>query len=280
MNGTTAVAAPAGIVPQFIYPDWPAPQTVGSLQTTRAGGVSVQAYASFNLGEHVGDAPEAVRRNRALLRCLLPAAPVWLEQSHGIEVIELSEALRYAETAPPRADAAVCRVPGLACAIMTADCLPVLFCDIQGEVVAAAHAGWRGLLAGVLENTIAAMRLAPERILAWFGPAIGPNAFIVGEEVRAAFLAQNPAANAAFRKATPQKATTTGVRKHYANLYHLARLRLLPLGVTRIFGGDFCTHYDTARFFSWRRDRQTGRMASLIWISEEREKKTERDARR
>ncbi|MDR3159061.1 MAG: peptidoglycan editing factor PgeF [Zoogloeaceae bacterium] len=275
MTETAAFAAPFGVAPQFIYPDWPAPQTVGSVQTTRMGGVSIQAYASFNLGEHVGDAPEAVRRNRALLQCLLPAAPVWLEQTHGAQVVELSETLRLANAAPPRADAAVCRAPGLACAIMTADCLPVLFCDIRGEVVAAAHAGWRGLLAEVLENTVAAMRLAPERLLVWFGPAIGPNAFVVGEEVRAAFLAGNPAADAAFRQAAPHEAQDGTVKKYYANLYHLARQRLHALGVTRIFGGDFCTCLDAARFFSWRRERQTGRMASLIWISGDRGQKTE-----
>jgi YfiH family protein len=263
---TAVQSAPLGVAPQFILPDWPAPQTVGSVQTTRTGGVSLQAYASFNLGAHVGDAPEAVRHNRALLQRLLPAAPVWLEQTHGADVVELSAALRSA-AAPPRADAAVCRVPGLACAIMTADCLPVLFCDVQGEVVAAAHAGWRGLLAGVLENTAAAMRLAPERLLVWFGPAIGPNAFLVGAKVRAAFLARHPAADAAFREAA-QHAADSSERKYFANLYHLARLALFRLGVTRIFGGDFCTCQDAARFFSWRRDRQTGRMASLIWITE------------
>ncbi|MDR1349717.1 MAG: peptidoglycan editing factor PgeF [Zoogloeaceae bacterium] len=265
-----AFTARFGVAPQFIHPDWPAPPTIGSVQTTRTGGVSVLAYAGFNLGAHVGDAPEAVRHNRALLQRLLPATPIWLEQTHGAEAVELSADLLSAEAAPPRADAAICRAPGLACAIMTADCLPVLFCDIQGEVVAAAHAGWRGLLAGVLENTVAALRLAPERLLVWFGPAIGPNAFVVGAETRAAFLAHHPAADAAFREVAPQNAEDAPEKKYLANLYHLARQRLFRLGVTRIFGGDFCTFHDPARFFSWRRDRQTGRMASLIWISEDR----------
>ncbi|MDR0673229.1 MAG: peptidoglycan editing factor PgeF [Zoogloeaceae bacterium] len=255
--------------PRFIHPDWPVPQTVGSAQTTRIGGASLQSCAGFNLGAHVGDAPEAVRRNRALLSCLLPAAPVWLSQTHGAEVVELSEALRLSDVAPS-ADAAVCRAPGLACAIMTADCLPVLFCDTKGKVVAAAHAGWRGLLAGVLENTVAAMRVAPEALLAWFGPAIGPDAFIVDEEVRAAFVDRYPADAAAFREAAPRDTPDATARKYCANLYHLARQRLFRFGLTQVFGGDFCTFCDADRFFSWRRDRKTGRMASLIWISKDR----------
>ncbi|GHT94688.1 hypothetical protein AGMMS49545_16390 [Betaproteobacteria bacterium] len=159
--------------PRFILPDWPAPPNVKSLQTTRAGGVSLSPYASFNLAHHVGDAPEAVAKNRALLQtqARLPAAPVWLEQVHGVTVFDLAEIEGFNPAAtpptPPRADAAVCRVPGRVCAIMTADCLPVLFCDAAGSVVAAAHAGWRGLLAGVLENTVAAMRVAPVQILVW-----------------------------------------------------------------------------------------------------------------
>ncbi|MDR2366172.1 MAG: peptidoglycan editing factor PgeF [Zoogloeaceae bacterium] len=270
MTKAVAAAAPFGVAPRFIHPDWPTPPRVGSVQTTRTGGVSALAYAGFNLGAHVGDAPEAVRRNRALLLRLLPATPVWLEQTHGAQVVELSEDSMSA-AAPPRADAAVCRAPGPACAIMTADCLPVLFCDVQGEVVAAAHAGWRGLLAGVLENTVAAMRLPPERLLVWFGPAIGPNAFIVGAEVRAAFLAHHHlAADAAFREAAPLSAAAAE-KKYFANLYHLARLALSRIGVTRIFGGDFCTRHDAARFFSWRRDRQTGRMASLIWLGKDKD---------
>lgn len=275
MTEAVAFAAYSGVAPRLIHPDWPAPQMVGSVQTTRTGGVSLPPYASFNLGAHVGDAPEAVRHNRALLQSLLPAVPIWLEQTHSAEVVELSAALRLAGAAPPRADAAVCRAPGMVCAIMTADCLPVLFCDREGKAVAAAHAGWRGLLAGVLENTAAAMRLAPERLLAWFGPAIGPNAFVVGEEVRAAFIAQNPAADAAFREAAPQNTRDAAERKYHANLYHLARQRLYRLGVTRVFGGNFCTFCDDSRFFSWRRDRQTGRTASLIWISGDRGQKPE-----
>ncbi|MDR1888970.1 MAG: peptidoglycan editing factor PgeF [Zoogloeaceae bacterium] len=249
------------VEPVFILPDWPAPPNVKSLQTTRKGGVSRAPYASFNLGQHVGDAPEAVARNRALLQTHLPALPVWMEQAHGVETLDLA-AMPAADAALrpiPRADAAVCRVSGKVCAIMTADCLPVLFCDDAGEVVAAAHAGWRGLLAGVLENTIAAMRVAPERILVWLGPAIGPAAFEVGAEIRAAFIAHAPEAEAAFLPGMPGK--------YRANLCHLASQRLNALGVRRIFGGDCCTHTDKERFFSYRRDGRTGRMATLIYLA-------------
>ena len=250
------------IKPVFIHPDWSAPPNVKSLQTTRKGGVSLAPYASFNLGEHVGDAPEAVTRNRALLQteARLPAAPNWLEQTHGVAVFDLADA--PITHIPPRADAAVCRVPGRVCAIMTADCLPVLFCDAAGAVVAAAHAGWRGLLAGVLENTVAAMQVAPEQILVWLGPAIGATAFEVGAEVRAAFTAHAAEAESAFLPNTAGKAAG----KYRANLYQLASQRLSALGVTRIFGGDFCTHTDAERFFSYRRDGRTGRMASLIYL--------------
>jgi len=214
----------------LLFPDWPAPASVKALQTTRNGGVSQAPYASFNLGLHTNDAPEAVRENRARLATHLPNEPVWLEQIHSADVLVLSG---EHFSRPPRADAVVCRIPGQVCAIMTADCLPVLFCDLAGSVVAAAHAGWRGLAAGVLENTLNAMQTDPANILAWLGPAIGANAFAVGEEVRAAFLAANQEATAAFFPgATPGK--------YHADLYALARQRLHAAGVTSIFGGEYC----------------------------------------
>ncbi|MDR2165041.1 MAG: peptidoglycan editing factor PgeF [Zoogloeaceae bacterium] len=238
--------------PVFIVPDWPAPPAVYALQTTRMGGFSRAPYESFNLGAHVGDDPRAVAQNRALLRGKLPAMPNWLTQAHGTRVA-CPDAGKHGE-----ADAVASRVSGHVCAVMTADCLPALFCDCAGTVVAAAHAGWRGLCAGVLENTVAAMRAPPADILVWLGPAIGPQAFEVGEDVRAAFLRRDPAADMAFSR--------HGARTTYlADLYALARQRLSAAGVTAIFGGGFCTYTEHDRFFSFRRDRRTGRMASLIW---------------
>ncbi|MDR3353160.1 MAG: peptidoglycan editing factor PgeF [Zoogloeaceae bacterium] len=259
---------------EFICPDWPQPSGVRSLQTTRIGGVSPPPWESFNLGSHVGDAPRNVAQNRARLGARLPTEPCWLEQVHGSCVLDLDcvaggRSERDGErlgNAPrhdmPQADAAVSRVPGRVCAILTADCLPVLFCDLDATVVAAAHAGWRGLCAGVLENTVRAMRVDSGKIMAWLGPAIGPAAFEVGEEVRAAFLAQDPHAAHAFR--------ALGAGKFLSDLHALARRRLAACGVVRVFGIAACTVTDPARFFSYRRDGRTGRMASLIWLAEER----------
>jgi YfiH family protein len=240
-------------MPDFIFPNWPAPAGVRCLQTTRQGGVSLPPWASLNLGDHVGDNPLHVARNRALVAACLPTSPSWLEQAHGARVMNLDQGH---DRLP--ADAAVSRVPGRVCAVMTADCLPVLFCDRNARVVAAAHAGWRGLLAGVLENTLAAMRLPPPDLLAWLGPAIGFDVFEVGGEVRAAFLAADGGAAACFRDAAPGK--------YFASLPALARRRLRACGLTAIWGGDFCTCTDHARFFSYRREGCTGRMASLIWL--------------
>lgn len=230
---------------EFIVPDWPCPPSVRALVTTRAFG---------NLAGHVADDPAAVAARRAGLRRHLPAEPLWLEQVHGCRCADLA-------TASPgvQADAAVARQPGLVCAVLTADCLPVLFCDAAGSVVAAAHAGWRGLAAGVLEETLAAMSRPPGEVLAWLGPAIGPAAFEVGEEVRAAFGA--PADAEAARAFVP--AALPG--KWLGDLYALARLRLARAGVVQVFGGDHCTWTDEERFFSYRREHRTGRMASLIW---------------
>lgn len=239
-------------------PDWPAPPQVRALFTTRLGGVSVAPYDSFNLGSHVGDDPRHVDENRRRLRELLPAEPLWLEQVHGTAV-----ARGPAAGGVPCADAAVSRRPGEVCVVLTADCLPVLFCDAQGSTVAAAHAGWRGLAAGVLENTLAAMQVPPAQVLAWLGPAIGPQRFEVGEEVREVFVAGDPAASAAF-------AAGAASGKWLADLYALARLRLRRAGVASIHGGDACTAGESERFFSFRRDGRTGRQASLVWIERPR----------
>ena len=237
---------------ECIVPQWPAPQRVRALQTTRLGGVSRPPYDSLNLGTHVGDDPLAVAANRNRLSALVPGEPVWLEQVHGTRVEQADVA-----GCAPAADACVSRHPHGVCVVMTADCLPVLFCDKAGTVVAAAHAGWRGLADGVIEFTVQAMQAAPADLMAWLGPAIGPQAFEVGPEVRAIFVAHDPAAAAAF---VPQGA------KFLADLYLLARQRLAAVGVTGVYGGDLCTFSDPQRFFSYRRDGRTGRMASMIWL--------------
>ena len=236
----------------WIVPDWPVPPNVRSLISTRSGGVSQGAYASLNVADHVGDDPLAVASNRQRLRATLPAEPVWLEQVHGVAAVDA------ANGGNTRADASYARQPDVVCAVLAADCLPVLFCDEGGQVVAAAHAGWRGLLAGVLEQTIAAMALPGSELLAFLGPAIGPRAFEVGDEVRAAYLVADPRAASAFQAAA--------VGKWYADLYALARQRLALQGVRRVFGGDWCTLSDARQFFSYRRDGRTGRMASMIWL--------------
>lgn len=238
----------------LLDPDWPAPANVRALHTTRDGGVSVAPYDALNLGEHVGDAPAAVARNRALLATRLGAPPVFLQQVHGTAVETLPS-----PHAVPQADACLTTAPALACTIMVADCLPVLFCDAQGRAVAAAHAGWRGLAAGVLEHTVAALRQAlaePAPVLAWLGPCIGPAAFEVGDEVKAAFGANEAACFRAHG------------HKWLADLPALARRRLEALGVS-VHGNDgtpdWCTVGNASRFFSHRRDRVSGRMAACIW---------------
>jgi YfiH family protein len=244
-----------------IVPDWAGlPPAVGALSSTRRGGVSAAPYddgaggGGLNLGLHVGDDAAAVGRNRARLRAVLPSAPVWLNQVHGAHVVDAA-----AVAGVPDADASITSRPGVVCAIMTADCLPVLFADNAGAVVGAAHAGWRGLAQGVLQNTVARMREAGAAdITAWLGPAIGPQAFEVGPEVRAAFADADPAAAAAF-------AARPG-GKYLADIYLLARLALAACGVREVSGGGLCTVGDAARFYSYRRDRATGRMASLVWI--------------
>lgn len=248
------------VTPHFIDVDWPAPRTVRALATTRQGGHSAAPFASFNLGDHVGDDGSAVAANRQLLADALPqgASVSWLSQVHGTAVVEARR-----DGPPPVADAQWSRTQGIACAVLTADCLPVLLCSAAGDVVAAAHAGWRGLLAGVLEATVAAMDTQPASVQAWLGPAIGPAAFEVGEEVRDGFLSSaTPAEVAVITACFTPVPNRPG---HYlADLPALARGRLQAAGVTNIFGGSWCTHSDSERFFSYRRDGQTGRMASLI----------------
>lgn len=242
--------------PHWLTPEWPAPANVRAVCTTRQGGVSVAPFASLNLGDHVGDDPYAVARNRMIVGDVLrlPTEPLWLQQVHGADVCGMDVGTCY-----PTGDASVALRKNQVCVVMTADCLPVLFCDKAGTRVAAAHAGWRGLQAGVLEQTLAKLDCPPADVLAWLGPAIGPQAFEVGAEVREAFMQHDPAAQAAF-----QPSANAG--KWLADIYLLARQRLAAAGVSAISGGDLCTYTDAQRFFSYRRDGQTGRMACLIWM--------------
>lgn len=251
------------ISPELIHPQWNAPASIGALSTTRSGGVSALPYGDgkagggLNLGTHVGDLPEAVARNRALLRTFLPSDPAWLSQVHGTTVVDAATVGGVA----PNADACISSTPGVVCVIQTADCLPVLFCDSEGGVVGAAHAGWRGLAHGILEKTVARMFDAGAgSLMAWLGPAIGPNAFEVGQDVFDAFVVPDPKTAAAF------KAIDGNAGKYLADIYALARHRLANAGVTEVSGGDFCTVSDPTHFYSYRRDGVTGRMASLIWL--------------
>ncbi len=243
--------------PQFISPDWPAPSQVCAAVTTRTGGVSQAPYDGFNLADHVDDDLAAVASNRRILveSLNLSAEPLWLKQVHGRDVAEAPTSVPGAE-----ADAAVTREPGQVLVVMTADCLPVLFCDRHGTRIGAAHAGWRGLAGGVLEATVEALDCPPAELLAWLGPAIGPKAFEVGAEVREAFMENDARAAGAF---VPSREG-----RYLADLYALARLRLGKLGLSAVHGGGLCTYTDAARFYSYRRDGATGRMASLIWLEE------------
>jgi len=242
----------------YIIPNWPAPRGVKAYTTTRQGGLSQGGYAHFNLATYVGDDSAAVTANRKQLKdtLALPNEPVWLEQVHGIEVVAVGHTPQ-----PVSADAAYTELPNQVCAVLTADCLPVLFCDRLGQRVAASHAGWRGLANGILEATVSQFALPPEQLYVWLGPAIGPQAFEVGDEVRDAFIQVLPQAETAFQPAA---------RAHhwYADLYLLAQQRLLNQGVSAIYGGHFCTYHDPQRFYSYRRDAITGRMATLIWFTQ------------
>lgn len=241
----------------LILPNWDAPAMVRGFCTTRTGGVSVAPYASLNVGEHVADDPVAVAMNRARVRAYCPTEPVWLQQVHGTAVHVATDALY---SAPPIADASVTRVPQVVCAIMTADCLPVLFCNRAGTVVAAAHAGWRGLLNGVLAQTVAVLGVPAQEVMAWLGPAIGIHAFEVGAEVRTAFVQKNPQCVLAFTE-NPARAG-----HYFADLYLLARQFLADIGVQSVSGGEYCTYTDAKQFFSYRREGITGRMVSTVWI--------------
>ncbi|RRV27266.1 peptidoglycan editing factor PgeF [Pseudomonas sp. o96-267] len=236
----------------WLTPDWPAPANVRACVTTRSGGVSVAPFDTFNLGDHVEDDPIAVASNRQHLVDMLGCQPAWLRQVHGILVAEADPAVVI------EADGNWTATPGIACTAMTADCLPALFCDRAGTRVAAAHAGWRGLAGGVLESTVKVLNVAPQELLVWLGPAIGPSAFEVGAEVREAFVQQHAEAASAF-------VPSVNAGKFMADIYHLARIRLAAIGVTSVSGGGFCTYSDP-RFYSYRRSARTGRFASLIWL--------------
>lgn len=237
----------------WLLPEWPAPANVRACVTTRRGGVSRAPFDSFNLGDHVGDEPAAVSWNRQHLQDVLGCQPVWLEQVHSSVAVQAAAGNRAT------ADASWSETPGLACAVLTADCLPVLFCDRAATRVAAAHAGWRGLAGGVLEATLEALAVPAGEVLAWLGPAIGPAVFEIGPEVREAFLAEHPAAAAAF-------VPSVNAGRFMADLYQLARIRLAAVGVHAVYGGGLCTFSD-ARFYSYRRASRTGRFASLIWLA-------------
>ena len=237
----------------WLTPDWPAPASVRACVTTREGGVSEAPFDSLNLGDHVDDRPEAVAENRRRLTEHLSIQPVWLQQVHGITVVHADPGI------VATADASWTAMPSIACAAMTADCLPALFCDRAGTRVAAAHAGWRGLAAGVLEATLDSLDVPADEVLVWLGPAIGPKAFEVGPEVREVFINQLPEAAEAF-------VPSNNAGKFMADIYLLARLRLAERGVTAVYGGGFCTVTDP-RFFSYRRASRTGRFASLVWLT-------------
>ena len=236
-------------------PDWPAPARVRAWVTERGGGASTGVYASLNLATHVGDSPERVAANRSLLRAglQLPAEPVWLEQVHGATVLDLDR------DALAPADGAVTSRAGVVCAVLTADCLPVVFATRDGGRVGVAHAGWRGLLSGVLAAAVDALRTPPGEIVAWLGPAIGPASYEVGADVRDAYLARDPGAAAAF--------TPNSRGRWQADLCGLARLSLARAGVVSVHGGGFCTYRDAGRFFSHRREPPCGRFATLVWLA-------------
>jgi len=242
-----------------IIPDWSVPPQVRALVTTRVGGVSRGTHASLNLGLRCGDEVEAVLENRRRLQAVLPAAPIWLRQVHGCGVLDASSA--QAGAVEQQADACIATRPGAVCAVLVADCMPVLLAEERGAAVGVAHAGWRGLSSGVLEAAVVAFPCAPSRLVAWLGPAIGPRVYEVGDEVRAVFVAHDATAAGAF--------TPTRPGHWLADLYALARRRLARCGVTRVAGGEFCTYSEPARFYSFRRDRVTGRMAALIWLERE-----------
>lgn len=241
---------------EVLTPEWPAPSNVRAAFTLRMGGVSAAPFNTLNVGAHVGDAPAHVADNRQRVRTalVLPGEPAWLEQVHGTGLVELDETM----PSTPTADAILTRRAGQVCVVQVADCLPVLFAAADGSAVAAAHAGWRGLAAGVLEATVGRLGIEPRRLLAWLGPAISAPHFEVGAEVRAAFTAADAGAATAF--------VENARGRWQCDLYALARRRLTALGVGALFGGGWCTYADPSRFFSYRRDGRCGRMAALVWL--------------
>jgi YfiH family protein len=254
------VSAPPAIAIGILRPDWPAPPGVQAAFTLRGGGTSAAPYDSLNVAAHVADDAAAVSENRRRVRAalLLPSEPVWLHQVHGALVLDLNAA-SPGEAQGATADAVITRRAGQVCVVQVADCLPVLLAAKDGSAVAAAHAGWRGLAAGVLEAVVTGLAVAPQRLMAWLGPAIGPRHFEVGEEVRRAFVARATGAAAAF---------SANVRGRWqCDLPALARQQLAALGVSAVYGGGECTYADAARFFSFRRDGRCGRMAALVWRS-------------
>lgn len=244
---------------EIIVPDWPVVPSVRACTTTRIGGTSESPFDGFNLGIRAGDSLQNVHENRALLRrqMRLPTEPCWLRQFHSTRVVDAATA-----GVDECADAAWTQAPGTVCAVMSADCLPVLFADREGRCVAAAHAGWRGLLGGVLEAVIEALPVEPGHLMAWLGPAIGPQAFQVGADVRDPFCALDNDNVRCFQ-------ATSRPGKWIANLPELARLRLNKLGITSLYGVDRCTYSESKYFYSYRRDGAiSGRMATLIWLED------------
>jgi len=240
----------------ILEPRWPAPRHIKACITLRTGGVSPAPYAQFNLGDHVGDKPEHVIANREILKnkLALPHEPIWIQQTHSIIAVEATP-----ENTRKEADASYTSQPNQTCVILTADCLPILVCNKNGTHIAAIHAGWRGLANGVIEATLAKLNVPPEDLLVWLGPAISAKHYEVGHEVRDQFLSIQPNATHAF--------TPSPNQRWLADLYELARLRLKNIGVTTTYGGEYCTYSDKNLFYSYRRDgKETGRMASLIWI--------------
>jgi purine-nucleoside/S-methyl-5'-thioadenosine phosphorylase / adenosine deaminase len=239
-----------------IQPDWPSSHRVHALTTLRSGGFSDGPYAGFNLATHTGDVADAVARNRRLLRSglQLPSEPVWLSQVHGRSVLRADKAGAAAE-----ADGSWSDHSGTVCVVLTADCLPLLLCDRTGSRVAAVHAGWRGLHRGIISAALETLSVPVRDLLVWLGPAIGADAFEVGQDVHELFVQKNPENSTAFRP--------RGAAHWLCDLYALARIELRALGVESVYGGDFCTFTGTEQFYSYRRDGKTGRMASLIWLA-------------
>ncbi len=241
----------------ILIPDWPAPKQIKTFNTTRLDGFSSAPYASFNLGNHVGDKPENVLKNRNHLKKILnlPAEPIWLNQTHSTDIYKIDN-----EILPNHADGSYTCSKNKVCAVLTADCLPILLCDLSGKQIAAVHAGWRGLAAGVIESALNCFNHNSEKIIAWIGPAISHKFYEVGADVRNKFIEINPDFDIAFQAYKPAK--------WLADMNLIARMRLESSGVSKIYGGNLCTYHDAEKFFSFRRDGQTGRMASLIWISD------------